>query len=183
MQALRAKVEDLEAEAAAQSPDGGAPPAAAAPAADAHTHSLVFVSAEVAPYSKTGGLGDVVGSLPVALADRGHRVMVVSPRYLTCARDRRVFERLHDCATWVKIEHSRGEHWVNYHHEQREGVDWVFVEHMAYQRPGGLYGDHTGIYGDNAFRCALGGVYHAFGDPPAAGPSAERHLCHGQRAR
>lgn len=42
---------------------------------------IVFVSAEVAPWSKTGGLGDVVGSLPIALAARGHRVMVVAPRW------------------------------------------------------------------------------------------------------
>jgi hypothetical protein len=41
---------------------------------------VVFVSAEVAPWSKTGGLGDVIGSLPIALASRGHRVMVVAPR-------------------------------------------------------------------------------------------------------
>lgn len=40
----------------------------------------IFVSSEVAPWSKTGGLGDVVGSLPIALAERGHRVMVVAPR-------------------------------------------------------------------------------------------------------
>lgn len=42
--------------------------------------TLVFVSAEVAPWSKTGGLGDVIGALPVALAARGHRVMVVTAR-------------------------------------------------------------------------------------------------------
>jgi granule-bound starch synthase len=43
--------------------------------------NIVFVSAEVAPWSKTGGLGDVLGGLPPALAARGHRVMTVSPRY------------------------------------------------------------------------------------------------------
>lgn len=42
---------------------------------------IVFVAAEVAPWSKTGGLGDVMAALPVALAKRGHRVMVVTPRY------------------------------------------------------------------------------------------------------
>jgi hypothetical protein len=39
----------------------------------------------VAPWSKTGGLGDVLGSLPIALAARGHRVMVVVPRYANYA--------------------------------------------------------------------------------------------------
>jgi hypothetical protein len=43
--------------------------------------NIVFVASEVAPWSKTGGLGDVMGSLPAALAHRGHRVMVIAPRY------------------------------------------------------------------------------------------------------
>lgn len=43
--------------------------------------NIVFLSSEVAPWSKTGGLADVVGALPAALAARGHRVMVVTPRY------------------------------------------------------------------------------------------------------
>ena len=42
---------------------------------------VLFVSSEVAPWSKTGGLGDVASSLPGALAARGHRVAVVTPRY------------------------------------------------------------------------------------------------------
>jgi starch synthase len=42
---------------------------------------VLFVASEVAPYSKTGGLGDVAASLPGALATRGHRVAVVTPRY------------------------------------------------------------------------------------------------------
>ena len=42
---------------------------------------IVFVSAEVGPWSKTGGLGDVVGGLPIALAQRGHNVLTIAPRY------------------------------------------------------------------------------------------------------
>ena len=41
---------------------------------------IVFVSAEVGPWSKTGGLGDVVGGLPIALAQRGHKVLTIAPR-------------------------------------------------------------------------------------------------------
>ncbi|KAK9821221.1 hypothetical protein WJX81_001768 [Elliptochloris bilobata] len=42
---------------------------------------VVFATTEVAPWSKVGGLGDVMGALPAALAARGHRVMTVAPRY------------------------------------------------------------------------------------------------------
>eukprot|EP00775_Hariotina_reticulata_P012719 gene12719-12849_t len=42
---------------------------------------VVFVTTEVAPWSKVGGLGDVMSALPAALAARGHRVMTVAPLY------------------------------------------------------------------------------------------------------
>jgi hypothetical protein len=46
--------------------------------------NVVFVAAEVSPWSKTGGLGDVLGGLPIELAKRGHAVMTIAPRYDLC---------------------------------------------------------------------------------------------------
>lgn len=51
------------------------------PLAGPNVMNIVMVGAECAPWSKTGGLGDVMGALPKAFARRGHRVMVVAPRY------------------------------------------------------------------------------------------------------
>lgn len=43
--------------------------------------NILFLSSEVAPLAKTGGLADVAGSLPKALAARGHEARVAMPRY------------------------------------------------------------------------------------------------------
>jgi starch synthase len=47
----------------------------------AESLNVLFLSAEVAPFAKTGGLGDIGGSLPKALHQLGHDVRVVMPAY------------------------------------------------------------------------------------------------------
>src|SRR6266566_1853894 len=51
-------------------PSGGPPPM-----------HIAFAASECVPFSKTGGLADVVGALPRALAALGHQVSVYVPRY------------------------------------------------------------------------------------------------------
>ncbi len=115
--------------------------------------NVVHVSAEVAPWARTGGLGDVVGALPAAQARQGARTLTYLPCY---GRVRAELERRN-----ARLERGpgfdvpigggltagtailRGEH-----------GDTVFVEHHAYDREG-LYGDQEGTYGDNDLRFAL----------------------------
>jgi starch synthase len=42
---------------------------------------VAFAASEGVPFSKTGGLADVVGALPHALAAQGHQITVYLPRY------------------------------------------------------------------------------------------------------
>jgi hypothetical protein len=51
----------------------------------------------------------------------------------------------------VKIQIMGAE--VTYFHYPHKGVDFVFVDHPSYPRPGGLYADDHGVYGDNQVSC------------------------------
>ncbi|RZC84762.1 hypothetical protein C5167_047547 [Papaver somniferum] len=138
------------------------------PKAAGETYSIVVVSSEAVPYSKTGGLGDVCGSLPIALAARGHRVMVVSPRYVNGSASDKIYKGALDAQCRIKIPCFEAEHEVAFFHEYRAGVDWVFVDHPSYHRPGNPYGDQFGAYGDNQFRFTL--LSHAACEAPLVLP-------------
>lgn len=87
--------------------------------------NIVLVSTEVAPWSKTGGLGDVLGGLPPALAARGHRVMTVSPRY-----DQ--YKDAWDTNTPLEITIGNRTETVNFFHTHKRGVDRIFVDHPLF---------------------------------------------------
>ncbi|KAK9816454.1 hypothetical protein WJX72_000502 [[Myrmecia] bisecta] len=108
--------------------------------------NVVMVGAECAPWSKTGGLGDVMGALPKALARRGHRVMVVVPRYGEYAEGWETGVRM-------RFRVFGREEEIGYFHGFIDGVDYVFIDHGCYRGRG------QDIYGGNRmdifFRCAL----------------------------
>ncbi|CAA0843229.1 Granule-bound starch synthase 1-chloroplastic/amyloplastic [Striga hermonthica] len=117
--------------------------------------NLVFVSAECGPWSKTGGLGDVVGGLPPAMAAYGHRVMTVSPRY-----DQ--YKDAWDTCVHVEIRVGDKIETVGFFHCYKRGVDRVFVDHpMFLERVWGktkskIYGPNAGTdYPDNQLRFSL----------------------------
>lgn len=54
-------------------------------------------------------------------------------------------------SVWVEVKGSW--HELKFHVLHKGGVDYVFIEHIAFERPGTPYGDHTGPFKDNLFRC------------------------------
>ncbi|KAL9998473.1 Granule-bound starch synthase 2, chloroplastic/amyloplastic [Helianthus debilis subsp. tardiflorus] len=104
------------------------------PLAGPNVMNVILVAAECAPWSKTGGLGDVAGALPKALAQRGHRVMVVVPLYGD-------YNELQD--TGVRRRYKVG--WedvdVQYLQTYIDGVDFVFIRcHMFNNLGNNIYG-------------------------------------------
>ena len=108
---------------------------------------ILFVASEVAPWSKTGGLGDVAGALPRALAARGHAVHVVTPRYGSIDAEKAGFVR-RDAALRVRGEAATI--WV------KAGRPTTYlVEHERFfGSRRGLYSEGGHDYGDNAERFA-----------------------------
>jgi starch synthase len=112
---------------------------------------IAFAASECVPFSKTGGLADVVGALPRALASLGHQVSVYVPRYRQT--------KLTDPQTVVRSVT------IPFDDKYRfcsvvtagstAGVRFYFVDYPPYFDREALYGGPAGDYPDNAERFAL----------------------------
>ena len=112
---------------------------------------IAFAASECVPFSKTGGLADVVGALPRALAAAGHQVSVYLPRYRqTKLTDTRIVVR---SITVPFDDHYRFCSIVSA--GSKSGVDHYFVEYPPFFDRDALYGTSSGDYPDNAERFAL----------------------------
>jgi starch synthase len=111
---------------------------------------ILMVSSESSPWAKSGGLADVVGSLPLELARTGHSVAVVIPGYGS-GRDAPADRVL----TGIPIPAAGRIFPVSVRALTASGVTTFFVDQPElYDRPG-LYGDRKGDYPDNHIRFAV----------------------------
>src|SRR5579864_5601239 len=113
--------------------------------------NIALVASESVPFSKPGGLADVVGALPRALASLGHQITVYLPRYRQTKLDnpgvvvRSVTVPFDDQYRFASVV-SGG---------TLGGIHFYFVEYPPYFDREALYGTPAGDYPDNAERFAL----------------------------
>ena len=101
------------------------------------SRSILFVAGEGLPFIKTGGLADVIGSLPKALAKRGHDVRVALPLYKKVIEDH--YDELTRLGT-IQVHSGWIDQPATYYSAVVDGVTYYFVEHQGYFEREGLYG-------------------------------------------
>ena len=123
---------------------------------------ILFVTPEVTPFARTGGLGDVSSALPKALSALGHDVRIVMPLY-QAVRDQGV--PLTQALADVHVPHGLGPRtmqvWQTALHAPPSRANTVrtlpvyCIEQDGYFARPGLYGNEAGDYPDNAERFAF----------------------------
>ena len=105
----------------------------------------LICASEGAPFAKTGGLADVIGALPKALKENGCDARVIMPFY----------KRIKDQNTsyylgYAYVRLGQRMEYVGIFHEERDGIDFYFVDNDKYFYREGLYG-----YNDDGERFAF----------------------------
>lgn len=109
---------------------------------------IAHVASEVFPFSKTGGLADVLSSLPKAQALLGDEVCVFSPMYPGIAQRFGLYDT--GLTTWV--ETKRGVYDYRLFVKEEHGVKWCFLANMFQFDRAGIYSAYGSDFGDNYLR-------------------------------
>lgn len=109
-----------------------------------------MVTPEAAPFAKTGGLAEVLGALPAALAAIGEEVAVVLPRYASATI-------LDAERIWDVMPVTAGPHTYRVAIDEviDGGVRYLFVDCPALYGRSGIYGEHGVDYTDNYLRFSI----------------------------
>ena len=98
---------------------------------------ILYATSEAVPFIKTGGLADVAGSLPPALAEEGAEVAVILPLY------QKVKEKFGDQLTFVCydfVDLAWRHSYCGLFSMEKDGVTWYFVDNEQYFARPNLYG-------------------------------------------
>jgi len=113
---------------------------------------ILFLSTELAPFVKVGGLADVVAALPKALRALGHRVTIVLPRFPAFEQGLQFARRL------TPLSFSLGDRAFEvtvFDGRLPSQIDLILIDVPGlYDRPG-VYGERGEDYADNALRFAV----------------------------
>lgn len=112
--------------------------------------NILFISPEVLPFARAGGLGDVSHYLPRALSQRGHRLWIITPKHR--ATDQ-VPHEITRRPSAIKVPLSWRERTAEIHTTVVEGgIEVIFIGCDDLFNRAGLYGNEFGDYEDNAER-------------------------------
>ena len=110
---------------------------------------IVFAASEMEPFCKSGELADVVGSLPLAIAGKGHDVHVMIPGYSVIDRKRFGFT---EPGVWLQIPVGREQKTMAVSKLEWKGINVYLLENEEYFGRQAFYGDTHGDFSDNGLR-------------------------------
>ena len=99
--------------------------------------NVLYVTSEAAPFCKTGGLADVAGSLPPALAAEGEKVAVILPLYQNV---KEAYSHKMEFLRWGYVRLGWRSLYCGLFRLVRDGVTWYFVDNEQYFLRPELYG-------------------------------------------
>ena len=108
---------------------------------------ITMVASEMFPFAKSGGLGDVIGALPLALGRMGHKVSVYLPAYRSILRE-------YEPGPPAKVADVFSDAHYDVFSLEHEGVSVRLIAADDLFDRDGFYGDVRGVFPDNAERFA-----------------------------
>ena len=132
---------------------------------------LLMVASEAAPFAKTGGLADVVGSLPPALHALGHDVRLIIPWYRAV---RKATGNLRAGRKKLAVPMGGRVYQVSWRTGENQGVPVYFLDYPEFYDRSGLYGERGQDYSDNAERFGM--------QPGRTGTCPADRLCSGRHS-
>jgi starch synthase len=114
--------------------------------------NIAEISPEIIPYAKTGGLADVVGTLPLYMEKTKQEISIFMPLYKS-VRESGLDIELMDIAFDVPVGNAvcTGHLWKSVHHGSKN-ITVYFIQRDEYYDRDALYGTESGDYPDNAER-------------------------------